>query len=102
MRERRRATSEESEYDARSATPENELDEGDEKRRKGIKRIPFSLWDYLQEEVLAVEMEGEEGVKAERVTNFLTVPGEVEKVRCRFPCFRIVLTVTNRSYYLVS
>ena len=26
-------------------------------------------------------MEGEDGVKAERVTNFLTVPGEVEKVR---------------------
>lgn len=31
-------------------------------------------------QVLAVEMDGEEGVKSERVTNFLTVPGEVEKV----------------------
>lgn len=30
-------------------------------------------------------MDGEEGVKSERVTNFLTVPGEVEKVRS-LPC----------------
>lgn len=30
--------------------------------------------------VLAVEMDGEEGVKSERVTNFLTVPGALEKV----------------------
>lgn len=81
-RERKRATSEEEEDYLQSPSPENEVEEEGEGRRerKGIKRIPFSLWDYLQEEVLAVEMEGEEGVKAERVTNFLTVPGEVEKV----------------------
>lgn len=30
--------------------------------------------------VLAVEMDGKEGVKSERVTNFLTVPGALEKV----------------------
>lgn len=46
----------------------------------GLQRLPFSLWDYLQEEVLAVEPDGEDGAKSERVTNFLTVPGEVEKV----------------------
>jgi hypothetical protein len=66
---------------ARSPSPA----ENDERRKKwdGYRMqqiIPFSLWDYLQEEVLAVEMDGEEGVKSERVTNFLTVPGEVEKV----------------------
>ncbi|KAI5480656.1 protein of membrane protein,Tapt1/CMV receptor family [Pseudohyphozyma bogoriensis] len=43
-------------------------------------RLPFSLYEYLQEEILAVEMDGEEGLKGERVTNFLTVPGEVEKI----------------------
>lgn len=48
---------------------------------RGLQQLPFSLWDYLQQEVLAVEMDGEEGAKSERVTNFLTVPGEVEKVR---------------------
>ncbi|ORY54081.1 eukaryotic membrane protein family-domain-containing protein [Leucosporidium creatinivorum] len=47
---------------------------------EGLQRLPYTLWDYLQEEVLAVEMDGEEGVKSERVTNFLTVPGEVEKI----------------------
>lgn len=90
-RERTRATSEEEEDYLQSPSPENGVEEeGDTRRkRRGIKRIPFSLWDYLQEEVLAVEMEGEEGVKAERVTNFLTVPGEVEKVdllRSRSSC----------------
>lgn len=27
-----------------------------------------------------MEIDGEEGVKSERVTNFLSIPGEVEKV----------------------
>ena len=50
------------------------------RRGSGIQQLPFSLWDYLRQEVMATEMDGEEGVKSERVTNFLTVPGEVEKV----------------------
>lgn len=63
-------------------------------RKQRNQIIPFSLWDYLTEEVLAVEMDGEEGVKSERVTNFLTVPGEVEKVSvagCLDCCWRMVL-----------
>ncbi|KPV72068.1 uncharacterized protein RHOBADRAFT_4739, partial [Rhodotorula graminis WP1] len=39
-----------------------------------------TLWDYLQEEIFTVEMDGEEGVKGERVTNFLAVPQELEKI----------------------
>ncbi|SCV73232.1 BQ2448_7157 [Microbotryum intermedium] len=42
--------------------------------------LPYTLWDYLQEEVLSVEVDGEQGVKSERVTNFLTVPGELERI----------------------
>ncbi|KAK4050009.1 hypothetical protein OIV83_003833 [Microbotryomycetes sp. JL201] len=47
-----------------------------------LHRLPYTLWDYLQEEVLAVEMDGEEGIKSERVTNFLTVPKELERIIC--------------------
>ncbi|GAA5969304.1 hypothetical protein JCM21900_004581 [Sporobolomyces salmonicolor] len=49
---------------------------GDKKRRK----LPSTLWDYLQEELFAVEVDGEEGIKSERVTNFLAVPKELEKI----------------------
>ncbi|KDE02248.1 hypothetical protein MVLG_07183 [Microbotryum lychnidis-dioicae p1A1 Lamole] len=42
--------------------------------------LPYTLWDYLQEEVMSVEVDGEQGVKSERVTNFLTVPGELERI----------------------
>ncbi|GAA5983342.1 hypothetical protein JCM11641_006039 [Rhodosporidiobolus odoratus] len=48
--------------------------------KKGLQRLPSTLWDYLLEEVLAVEVDGEEGIKSERVTNFLTVPRELEKI----------------------
>lgn len=54
----------------------------------GLVQLPFSLWDYLQQELAATEMDGEEGVKSERVTNFLTVPGEIEKVSPPRPCAR--------------
>lgn len=60
--------------------------------RERLQSIPFSLWDYLQEEVMAVETEHEEGLKTERVTNFLSVPGEVEKVR-QLPHIQRPLTV---------
>ncbi|KAM0754062.1 DUF747-domain-containing protein [Meredithblackwellia eburnea MCA 4105] len=50
------------------------------RRSSNIARLPFSLFEYLQEEIRAGEMDEEEGVKSERVTNFLTVPGEVEKI----------------------
>ncbi|KAL8293067.1 hypothetical protein RQP46_000761 [Phenoliferia psychrophenolica] len=54
----------------------------DVRRRSSVAfRLPFSLYEYLQEEIMAGELDEEEGVKSERVTNFLTVPGEVEKVR---------------------
>ncbi|TNY24078.1 eukaryotic membrane protein family-domain-containing protein [Rhodotorula diobovata] len=53
--------------------------EGRRRRRRAGERLA-TLWDYLQEELFTVEMDGEEGVKSERVTNFLAVPQELEKI----------------------
>ncbi|BGP57970.1 hypothetical protein JCM8202v2_005627 [Rhodotorula sphaerocarpa] len=49
-------------------------------RRSRSSRSPRTLWDYLREEIFAVEIDGEEGSKSERVTNFLAVPRELEKI----------------------
>ncbi|GAA6018374.1 hypothetical protein JCM10207_000824 [Rhodosporidiobolus poonsookiae] len=50
------------------------------RRRRALRRLPVTLWDYLVAEVSAAEVDGEEGIKSERVTNFLTVPKELEKI----------------------
>ena len=42
---------------------------------------PFSLWDYLREELLATDFDSHQELKWERVSNFLSVPLAVEKVR---------------------
>lgn len=42
---------------------------------------PFSLWDYLREELLATDFDSHQEMKWERVSNFLTMPVAVEKVR---------------------
>lgn len=41
---------------------------------------PFSLWDYLQEEVLATDFDSTQEMKWERVTNFMAIPFWMEKV----------------------
>ena len=45
--------------------------------------LPASLWDYLKEEIRATELDGSQEMKAERVTNFFSVPMVVEQVRYR-------------------
>lgn len=42
--------------------------------------LPASLWDYLKEEIRATELDGSQEMKAERVTNFFSVPMVVEQV----------------------
>lgn len=42
---------------------------------------PFSLWEYLKEEVLATDFDSTQEMKWERVTNFVAVPWWVESVR---------------------
>ena len=41
---------------------------------------PFSIWDYLQEELLATDFDSHQEMKWERVSNFLNIPYAVEKV----------------------
>jgi len=53
-------------------------------RRRGgssIAQLPFSLWEYLQDEIKAVELDGTTEFRSERVSNFFSVPMAVEKVR---------------------
>jgi hypothetical protein len=41
---------------------------------------PFSLWDYLREELLATDFDSHQELKWERVSNFLSIPVAIEKV----------------------
>ena len=41
---------------------------------------PFSLWDYLREELLATDFDSHQELKWERVSNFLNMPIALEKV----------------------
>lgn len=41
---------------------------------------PFSLWDYLREELLATDFDSHQELKWERVSNFLSMPIALEKV----------------------
>lgn len=52
----------------------------DTPRRRSARMLPFSLWDYLQEEVHTSDLDGSQDVKSERVSNFLMVPMQAEKV----------------------
>ena len=40
---------------------------------------PFSLWDYLREELLATDFDSHQELKWERVSNFLSIPLAMEK-----------------------
>jgi len=44
---------------------------------------PFSLWDYLREEILATDFDSHQESKWERVSNFLNIPLAMEKA-CPF------------------
>lgn len=41
---------------------------------------PFSLWDYLKEEVMATDFDSTQEMKWERVTNFIAIPFWMEKI----------------------
>jgi hypothetical protein len=41
---------------------------------------PFSLWDYLREELLVTDFDSHQELKWERVSNFLSIPVAIEKV----------------------
>ncbi|PWZ03801.1 DUF747-domain-containing protein [Testicularia cyperi] len=45
-----------------------------------VATAPFSLWDYLQEEVMATDFDSTQELKWERVTNFISIPFWMEKI----------------------
>jgi len=56
---------------------------------------PFSLWDYLREEILATDFDSHQELKWERVSNFLNIPLAIEKAcpfvhMARHACSRII------------
>ena len=55
--------------------------ENDLPRRLELDDVPFSLWDYLREELLATDFDSHQEMKWERVRNFLSMPWAMEKVR---------------------
>ena len=56
---------------------------------------PFSLWDYLQEELLATDFDSHQELKWERVSNFLSIPVAMEKVR-------LSVSISARKSYVLT
>ncbi|GAA5931091.1 Emp65p [Sporobolomyces koalae] len=52
------------------------------RKRRRKREFPSTLWEYLKQEVMTVQIDGEQGIRSERVTNFLTVPRQLEKIIC--------------------
>lgn len=50
------------------------------KHEEAVYEPPFSLWDYLREELLATDFDSHQELKWERVSNFLSMPFAMEKV----------------------
>ncbi|CAG8549729.1 4016_t:CDS:10 [Ambispora leptoticha] len=52
-----------------------------ESRLDSGQQIPnFGIWDYLKDEITALDFEPSEEITTERVTNFLTIPIAIEKL----------------------
>jgi len=64
--------------------------------------VPFSLWDYLREELLATDFDSHQEQKWERVSNFLSMPWAMEKVSFSSFCRELVLIQDVRLLALVS
>ena len=68
---------------------------------------PFSLWDYLREELLATDFDSHQEMKWERVSNFLNIPLAIEKVHHHSPQITRVRSINDdvsyhRSFFSVS
>ncbi len=59
---------------------------------------PFSLWDYLREELLATDFDSHQELKWERVSNFLSMPIAIEKVG-RICSIRVAFRALNPSLF---
>ena len=67
-----------------SPTPPIYDDIGHHPSQSQLHSAPFSLWDYLREELLATDFDSHQELKWERVSNFLSIPLAVEKVSSQY------------------
>lgn len=63
---------------------------------------PFSIWDYLREELLATDFDSHQELKWERVTNFLSMPFAMEKVTVYLHRRHVPIDFESRYYSSVS
>lgn len=70
--------------DSRFGSPENGVQHEREQEHgtyaREVVAPPFSLWDYLREELLATDFDSHQEQKWERVSNFLSMPLAMEKI----------------------
>lgn len=57
---------------------------------------PFSLWDYLREELLATDFDSHQELKWERVSNFLSIPLAMEQVRRSLSFFKPISEISEQ------
>ncbi|KAG5341035.1 hypothetical protein C0989_012031 [Termitomyces sp. Mn162] len=71
-------------YDSLAQPPYSETLKGELTAAEVVEQkptiTPFSLWDYLQEELLATDFDSHQEMKWERVSNFLSIPLAMEKI----------------------
>ncbi|KIP06627.1 hypothetical protein PHLGIDRAFT_106799 [Phlebiopsis gigantea 11061_1 CR5-6] len=63
-----------------TSAPFPRTDHGPPARDEPVEAPPFSLWDYLREELLATDFDSHQELKWERVSNFLSMPVAIEKI----------------------
>ena len=61
---------------------------------------PFSLWDYLREELLATDFDFQQELKWDRASSFLSIPAAIETaVPLKLSDLKCTLNHPERSYY---
>lgn len=72
-----------------------------EEFQRHIHEPPFSLWDYLREELLATDFDSHQELKWERVSNFLNIPLAMEKVNLdHYPAIDSTLMTSDNRLWL--
>lgn len=86
-----------------SLSPARSSNHTSSSKYQGLSTVPpFSIWDYLREELLATDFDSHQELKWERVSNFLSVPLAIEKVVHRYlylGAFLQVLTTTQILFF---
>lgn len=70
---------------------------GSEYSHSSPQHEPFSLWDYLREELLATDLDSHQELKWERVSNFLSIPLAMEKAS-----FQLASMISSPDFFLLD